>query len=183
MKGFCVNLRKEKEYIFYIFELIMDKILFYEKQRFSQWWLWLLLGIIGIFIFKPIYAVIAENKEISTDQWIGILILVLVIVLFLLVSLETKIKEEGIYVKFFPFNPKFRFYPWFEIDKVLVRKYSPLMDYGGWGIRFGRNGTAYNIKGNIGLQLKFKNGNALLIGTQKPEELQKVLDQIRLPNH
>ena len=157
----------------------MDKILFYEKQRFSQWWLWLLLGIIGIFIFKPIYTVITENKEITSDQWIGILILVLVIVLFLLVSLETKIMEEGIYVKFFPFIPKFRFYPWGEIEKVFVRKYSSLVDYGGWGIRFGRNGTAYNIKGNKGLQLKFKSGNALLIGTQKAEELQKILDVLK----
>jgi len=61
------------------------------------------------------------------------------------------------------------------LDKVYLRKYSPIGEYGGWGFRYG----AYNIKGSQGLQLKFKNGKMLLIGTQRPEELQKVLDQFK----
>ena len=158
----------------------MNKILFQEKQRFNRWWLWLLLAVIGYFVFEPIYLSINENEILSLDQWMGLIILGLVILLFVLVKLETKIQNEGIYVKFFPVVPKFKFYPWEEISTAVVRKYSPLMEYGGWGIRFGRNGKAYNIKGNKGLQLKFKSGNALLIGTQKAEELQKVLNEIKI---
>lgn len=157
----------------------MNKILFQETQRFSQGWLWLLLASIGYFIFKPIYVSLSDKQNLSSDQWIGLIILGLVISLFVLIKLETKIQKEGIYVKFFPFVPKFKFYPWDEISTVVVRKYSPLMEYGGWGIRFGRNGKAYNIKGNKGLQLKFKNGKALLIGTQKAEELQRLLDELK----
>lgn len=157
----------------------MNKVLFHEKQRFSQWWLWLLLAIIGYFIFKPLYFSITENQNLTVDQWVGFIILGLVVLLFVLVKLETQIKDNGIYVRFFPFVPKFKFYPWEEISIAVVRKYRPLMEYGGWGIRFGRNGKAYNIKGNKGLQLKFKNGNALLIGTQKAEELESVLDSIK----
>ncbi len=159
---------------------MMEKeALFYEKQRFNQWWLWLLLAVIGYFIFQPIYFLISENERLSTDQWVGFVILALVILLFVLVKLETKVQEDGIYVRFFPFIPKFKFYPWETISVSVVRKYSPLMEYGGWGVRWGRNGTAYNVKGNKGLQLKFKNGKALLIGTQKAEELQRVLDELK----
>mgnify|MGYP001004894480 CR=1 FL=1 len=157
----------------------MSKIYFHEKQRFNQWWLWLLLLIIGYFIFEPIYFSLSEGKTLSVDQWIGFLILTLIILLFLLVKLETKIQDNGIYVRFFPFIPKFKFYPWGNISIAVVRKYSPLMEYGGWGVRWGGNGTAYNVKGNKGLQLKFKSGNALLVGTQKPDELQKVLDELK----
>ena len=157
----------------------MNKILFQETQRFTQWWLWLLLAIIGYFIFKPLYFSIKENQNLTVDQWVGFIILGLVVLLFVLVKLETQIKDDGIYVRFFPFVPKFKFYPWSEISIAVVRKYRPLMEYGGWGIRFGRNGKAYNIKGNKGLQLKFKNGNALLIGTQKAEELERVLENLK----
>ena len=56
-----------------------------------------------------------------------------------------------------------------------IREYKPIMEYGGWGIRgFGSN-RALNIKGKIGLQLVFKNGQKLLIGTQKADEIVKIL--------
>ena len=66
------------------------------------------------------------------------------------------------------------------ISKVYVRKYSPLADYGGWGLRFSMSGQgkAYNVSGNVGLQLEFSNGKKLLIGTRKPDELSSVLNEM-----
>src|SRR5690606_14709158 len=156
----------------------MNKPLFQETQRFTQWWLWLLLIIVSISIFRSLSEVLSTNQPLDSGQWLGVIILAVVILLFVLFRLDTKITDKGIYVKFFPIVPKYKFYPWEEISTAVVRKYSPLMEYGGWGIRFGRNGKAYNIKGNKGLQLKFKNGNALLIGTQKAEEMHRVLDKL-----
>lgn len=158
----------------------MNKPLFQETQRFTQWWLWLLLFSVSLTIYRPIYIAISEGQPLDAGQWVGVIILAVVILFMFIIRLDTRIDERGIYVKFFPVVPKFKFYPWEEISTAVVRKYSPLMEYGGWGIRFGRNGKAYNIKGNKGLQLKFKNGSALLIGTQKAEELQKVLNEIKI---
>lgn len=156
----------------------MNKPLFQETQRFTQWWLWLLLFFVSISIFRPISEAITNDYPLDAGQWVGVIILAVVILFMFINRLETRIDEKGIYVKFFPVIPKFKFYPWDEISTAVVRKYSPLMEYGGWGIRFGRNGKAYNIKGNKGLQLKFKNGSALLIGTQKADELEKVLKNL-----
>lgn len=156
----------------------MNKPLFQETQRFTQWWLWLLLAVVSISIFRPISEAISNDQPLDAGQWVGVFILAVVILFMFINRLETRIDEKGVYVKFFPVVPKFKFYPWEEISTAAVRKYSPLMEYGGWGIRFGWNGKAYNIKGNKGLQLKFKNGSALLIGTQKAEELEKVLDYL-----
>jgi hypothetical protein len=54
-----------------------------------------------------------------------------------------------------------------------------LTEFGGWGLRYGFGGKAYKIKGNIGLQLNFKDSSNLLIGTQRPEELRVIFDKLR----
>jgi hypothetical protein len=59
-----------------------------------------------------------------------------------------------------------------------VRRYSAFSEFGGWGIRFGSSGTAFNVSGNIGLQLEFLNKERLLIGTNKPTELTKVIEEL-----
>ncbi|WP_139420252.1 hypothetical protein [Chryseobacterium mulctrae] len=110
-----------------------NKLEFTEKQRFTQWWLWLLLSAVMIY---TIYNFIEDRQYFSPlELAISILIPILVIILFLVIRLETKIDEQGISVRFFPFQITFRYYPWRNIKKAYVRKYSPLTEYGGWGMR------------------------------------------------
>ena len=57
--------------------------------------------------------------------------------------------------------------------------YNPISEYGGWGIKGGfskQTGKAYTTKGTTGLQLTLKNGKKILIGTQKKEEIKRVLE-------
>jgi hypothetical protein len=56
-----------------------------------------------------------------------------------------------------------------------VITYSPLRDYGGWGIRYGSKGKAYNVSGNRGVRLELSNGKRLLFGSQRPEELSEAV--------
>lgn len=59
--------------------------------------------------------------------------------------------------------------------RFFVREYKPILEYGGYGIRYSFSGKAYNVRGKMGLQLKFKDGGKLLIGTQKMEEMEDIL--------
>jgi hypothetical protein len=96
--------------------------------------------------------------------------------------LEIKVDEGGIYYRFSPYHTRTKYVRWEELEKYWVRKYDPIMEYGGWGYRIsfsGKNGRAYNIRGNKGLQLEFKGGKRLLLGTQQPLELEKVLSRIK----
>ena len=104
----------------------------------------------------------------------------LIIILFLITRLETLIKKDGIYVRFYPFQPNYMVFTWDKISTAFVRQYDPIAEYGGWGLRFGLfgRGKAFNISGNKGLQLVFHDGTKLLIGTQKPEELSEILKRI-----
>ncbi|MCB0473313.1 MAG: hypothetical protein KDC69_02350 [Flavobacteriaceae bacterium] len=68
--------------------------------------------------------------------------------------------------------------PWNDLGKVFIRKYNPVLEYGGWGVRlnyYRKRGRAFNVSGNIGLQLILKNGKKILIGTHKEYEMKQVL--------
>lgn len=160
----------------------MEKeIVFTERQKFTQWWVWvILLGVNVIFFFGFFNRVIGdkpfEGEPMGYVGFIATLVLILSLTtLFFVFRLETVIKKEGVYVRFFPFHIKFRHYAWAEIHKSYVRQYAPLGEFGGWGIRYARKGRALNVSGNMGLQLEFTNGKRLLIGTKKPDELNEAL--------
>jgi hypothetical protein len=163
-----------------------EEILFAEKQKFNQWWLWIMLLAInvlfGLGIYKQVIGgQIFGDKPMSNNQIIiGAVGTLIVTILFLIFRLETIVKKDGIYVRFFPIHFAFRKYTWDKIDKSFIRKYNPIYEYGGWGLRMGLfgKGKALNVSGNIGLQLILSNKRSLLIGTNKSKELEKVLFEI-----
>lgn len=59
-----------------------------------------------------------------------------------------------------------------------MRTYSPIKEYGGWGYRITlKNGKAFNVTGNKGIQLVLKSGKKLLIGTQQESEASLVINR------
>ena len=84
------------------------------------------------------------------------------------------------YYQFFPVHFSIKTIGWSEINSAIIRNYDPIGDYGGWGIKggllWGKKGKSVTISGDIGIQLKLKNGKLLLIGTQKKTEASKVLE-------
>lgn len=58
-----------------------------------------------------------------------------------------------------------------EIKSAKTVSYDPERDYGGYGIRTTRSGTAYIAGGNGGVRLDLAKGGTVLIGSERPEEL------------
>ena len=159
--------------------------LFTETQKFKQWWLWLILIAVNCVCIVSLAVQLADDEP--SDESAGTIALsiltaiaLLFTILFAKSRLETLIRNDGIYVRFYPFHLKYKHYSWNSITKSYVREYAPLLEYGGWGLRFGisSKGTAYNVSGNKGLQLEFQNRKKLLIGTIKPDELAETLQRI-----
>lgn len=154
---------------------------FNETQRFNQWWLWLILGASTLAVItKPIVewaqSDFKDNATFDTGFWIGSVTMVAVIFLFILFRLSVTIDERGLSYQFFPIHLQPKSIPWTEIEKIGTRRYKPLIEFGGWGYRIGMGGKALNVRGNMGIQLKLKNGDSLLLGTQKIELAQKVIN-------
>ena len=163
-----------------------NDVLFVESQKFSQWWLWVMLlalnGFSAFALYQQLYRGISFGTNPMSDGWLIItsILMFLLSLWFFTFRLETKVKKEGIYVRFFPLHLKTRFFSWDHIAKLYVKEYSALKDFGGWGLRIGffGKGIAYNISGNQGLQLELNNGKKVLIGTNKAPELTAVLKDI-----
>jgi len=150
---------------------------FHEKQQFRQWWLIALLSFTIGGIILNIYNKTEGFRDLESYnlQVITLLITVIIIASIFILELRTKIDSKGITAKFAPFPFFKRHYDWSEIDKIYVRKYSALREYGGWGIRGFGKAKAYNVSGNYGIQIVTKENKQFLIGTQKPKDVERVL--------
>ncbi len=83
--------------------------------------------------------------------------------------LITEVRPGLLWVRLSPFRG--RRIPTKEIDSAFSREYSPISEYGGWGVRVGRSGRAYNAYGNKGVQLVLRDGSKILVGSQRPDDL------------
>lgn len=151
---------------------------FSEVQRVRQIWIWLIVFFLaGLFWYAFVKQIIMGSPFGSKPAPNLLLAIFWMIfgagfpLLFVSAKLITEVRYDGVYVKFFPFHWTFRKIAFSELKNYEKRTYSPIREYGGWGIRKGHHGIAYNMSGNKGVQLEFTNNERLLIGSDRPEEL------------
>jgi hypothetical protein len=155
-----------------------------EVQQFRQGWIWAVVIAIAGLIW------VAGVKQLILDRPFGgqpmpdVLLVIFWLIfgiglpaLFLFCRLVIEVRDDGIYIRFSPFHLSFRRIGFEELKEYEVRTYRPIREYGGWGIRSGSNGMAYNVSGNRGVQLVLTNGRRLLLGSQRPEELWQAIHE------
>ena len=155
-------------------------ILFKESQRFTQWWLWLLLlGLLALPIYGMIQQLILKEPWGSKpmSDW-GLTLFGLgmlgFVYFFYYIQLKTWIHPDSIVVSFPPFFRKKHF----AVSDIAAAR---VVTYGfvGYGLRLSpKYGTVYNIKGNKGLALTMKNGKKFMIGTQNPNQVEEVVKHL-----
>lgn len=164
--------------------------IFKEEQRFTQTWLIVLLT---ISMLVPMFLIIKEFSEESTAMSLNeflftIILMPLCILPIFFFKLKTRIDEKGIHIQFFPFHLKSKTIAWSELKSAKTRKYDAISEYGGWGLKGGflrrkSKDVAYNISGDIGIQLEYKTGKKILIGTQLLNEANSVLNTYKEKIH
>jgi hypothetical protein len=164
--------------------------LFREDQQFRQPILWIILlgmsafcaGTIAWMISRQVIQDIPFGEDaMSNDKMLllGAIIVSLngiLLWLFYVLKLQTEVTTQGLFIRFKPFHRKTRQIDLSGVIAVEAVRYRPAMDYGGWGIRRGRQGTAYNVTGNLGVRLDYENGYHLMIGTCAPDDLKAAID-------
>jgi hypothetical protein len=161
------------------------RVLYREVQNFRQHWLWILILVIAGFFLYSVVDQLILGELLGNYPAPGIAVLFLAIVfglglpiLFYKTNLTTEIRTDGLYFRFFPFHLSFQRIPLDEVKKYEVCTYRPIRDYGGWGIRYGAKGKAYNVGGNRGIKLELSSGRQILIGSRSLEELTRSLDLV-----
>lgn len=160
---------------------------FTEVQRFNQRWLWIMLiltllvliGVFGYGLVQQLLLGVPWGERPMSDTGLilvgsaTILFSGGMIHLFRTLRLITEVRPEGLYIRYYPLYRKT--IPYHTITSCEARTYKPLSEYGGWGIKYGRSGWAYNVVGNQGVQLVLDNGKRILVGSQRAKELERTI--------
>tara|TARA_B110000116_G_C16683810_1_gene511961 strand:- start:234 stop:713 length:480 start_codon:yes stop_codon:yes gene_type:complete len=153
-----------------------NTILYSERQKFNQWWVWFSALLGPILLFFPLIGLILSGSSYIVLLLIFLLTFWLPIFLYRL-HLDTEVNEKGIFIKFSFLHRNWVEFEYKDIESVEACIYKPVKHYGGWGIRYGAKGKAYNVTGNKGVLINFKDGTNILIGSLHYELLQSVLEE------
>ncbi|MEI6312975.1 MAG: hypothetical protein WCP57_12005 [Bacteroidota bacterium] len=145
--------------------------MFTEKQYFyKNKIVWILLLLFILILFTT-----GLNTGFKVVNLTPSIVFFILILFFSFMNLQTHIDAVGIHYRYFPFIFKQKTIEWSAIEYISVGEYNPIGDFGGWGIRGWGKRRALNVYGNKGIQIKFKNGDFLLLGTNKMEEAAKII--------
>lgn len=167
-----------------------EKTFFKEEQKFNPLFVliimflpWCTINIIfGIGLYQQLLHEKPWGDEPMSDEalilvTLGMNLLIAGIsFLMLKTRMIMEIRESGIFYRYMPFLWREHRISREEIERFEVRQYKPMREYGGWGFRqrsrrIRNAGIAYNIRGNIGLQLYMRSGKKILFGTQRKEAI------------
>ncbi len=162
-----------------------DTVLFREEQRFRQPWLWGLVGGMTAATLVPVaWGTVQQlvlrrpwgNRPMSDAGLLALCVGIVVFdaaVVWLVAAarLTTVVVRDGLRLRFRPFHRRWHTFAAGDIEAAEATDYRPILDYGGWGIRFGRRGKAYNVSGHRGVQLRLRGGHRLLVGSQRADAL------------
>lgn len=100
------------------------------------------------------------------------LLLVPLVARFLFGRLRVRVTRTSVHLSFGSTSLISKVIPFDEIRSMEAVDYSPLMEFGGWGIRYRWGGKrAWTIRGSRALVLHLEDGKHLYVGSDNPEGL------------
>lgn len=140
----------------------------------------LLLLVVGLLQYRRFRRGDVQKKRYARTLLIFIIIFsVFILPILATLHLETRYYTSKVEYRFASvlsplFNAPFDVVSLDSVTKVNIITYDPA-DYGGWGMKGNEHTIACNAVGNKGVLFTFKRGKQLLIGTESPDTLQRLL--------
>ena len=141
---------------------------FRENQAFAPFVYALMAGTILLMVLLP------------GPKYMNAIPVVLLTLTSNLLYVRTSVDRRDIRVQFgFAFPYYVRTIPIDTVASAAAITYSPLAEYGGWGIRGFGDRVALNARGDRGVLLTLRTGATILIGSQRAEELAAAIDEAK----
>jgi hypothetical protein len=147
---------------------------YHEEQRFSAGIFGILIAVILFVGIATVLAVPSAPPDQAPLLLIGPCVVGLIAVLFTLSHLDVDVTDDAVTIAFRYLWPARRI-AMKDIVGLEVKRYRPLIDYGGWGVRLGPAGWAFSTGGSVGVKLRLRSGFPVLIGTSRPQELEAAI--------
>ncbi|HZI66947.1 MAG TPA: hypothetical protein VFF17_10320 [Thermoanaerobaculia bacterium] len=107
----------------------------------------------------------------SFSPWVVVLVIAVVVLLgaVLLMRLTTTVTPDAVSIRYgVLYRTRISLS---DVARAEAVEYSPIREYGGWGIRGSSRRRALNARGNQGVLLTRSDGTTLLVGSQHPRDL------------
>jgi hypothetical protein len=165
-----------------------NELYFRESQKFRQPWLWAILLVSSVGPFLLFTWVLFEQlvtgrpvgdrpmpDAMAFGVWLGTgAFAAAMLWLFARAELLVEVCSDALHVQYKAFGIRKQL-RYDELASWKATQYSPLGEYGGWGIRGMGKKKAYNVSGDRGVLLTFHDGATLLLGSQKATELEHAI--------
>ena len=152
---------------------------FVENQRFSKWWVWVLLLIpAAVVVVTCIYFLSRFPSRPAQALLFPLAVSLAAPALMMLMRMNLVISGQAVVARFFPLRRRIEIA---EIASFRVITYT-IRDFGGWGIKWARDGTlVLNVSGNRAIRIHRRNGKSLILGTQRPDDFAAALAELGVP--
>jgi hypothetical protein len=152
----------------------------YEERTGWAWWVHLLILLTLVAAVIPLMNIVEGNIGNGPGQmpvWAAALSFLVGVgipagIYSLMGQLRTRITEEHIDIRWGYLEVIKKKIPHGDVEKAEPVTYSPLAEFGGWGIRVGgKKKKAWTMRGNRALLLHLKDGTRFYLGSDKPERM------------
>jgi hypothetical protein len=158
---------------------------FYEVQRFRQLWVWIVVFFIAALSWYSFIQQIVFGEPFGNNpapDWMVYLLLAIFGIIFpawfLVMKLEVMVSDTRLSFRMFPLHPHWKEMAAEDLESAMAVVYRPFREFGGWGIRYGKQGLAYTVSGDRGVLVRLVSGRSFLLGSERPLELETALEDL-----
>lgn len=158
-----------------------DRRVHFRERTWAPLWVFALIwGAFAAAIFSTRSAVFRAG---SPGDWqfllestpvvaiLGLVFLLLVAMNAVFTRLDVEVLDDRIRVAFGPVHLVRKQIHFSDIESVRGLTYRPLIEFGGWGIRWRPGRTAWTIRGNQAVAVTLRNGKQIYVGSEHPQRL------------
>ena len=151
-----------------------------EERSGWSWWVHALIWLTFLAAVLPLFELANGNvgsREGAMPLGVAVLCLSLgfgipSLFYFFMGQLKTRVTSEEIDIRWGFAEVIKKKIPLEKVDGAEAVTYSPIREFGGWGIRVGMNKKkGWTIRGNRALVLNLKDGTRFYLGSDKPERI------------
>lgn len=113
--------------------------------------------------------------------WVLSIIFALILIyLFKFSYMKININTNGFEYRYIPFHRSVKHILPKDVNNYEIVDVRPIIDYGGWGIRYGLSGKGkgYVFAGNKGVRFTLRNNKKILFTTENADELEIALKKV-----
>ncbi len=153
-----------------------------QYMREQRWIMFLIVGI-ALLMWWGFYKQIILGQPWGTSPgpdwviWISWLLFGILFPLgFYRLKMSITLYEDYIDINYKPLSTRQILY--IDIAQAKATQYSPIKEYAGWGVKgWSKQKRAYNVRGNMGVELTLQDGRIVMLGSQNASALELAINQ------